>query len=82
MIMKKLMVLVAVFMLGATGITFAQEPVKKDKPVTEQTEDKKEEAKEATEAEAKKESKEEPKEEPQTEKSATEKEATEAQDAK
>lgn len=49
--MKKLMLLVAVFMLGSTGVTFAQEPVKTEKPATEQCENK-EEAKEEPKQEA------------------------------
>lgn len=69
--MKKLMLLVAVFMLGSTGIAFAQEPVKKDKPATEQTENKQEEAKEEVKEEPKQEASDK-KEETKTEKPATE----------
>lgn len=65
MIMKKLMLLVAVFMLGSASVTFAQEPVKKEQPATEQTENTKEEAKEET------------KEQPKAEKPATEEKAAE-----
>lgn len=70
--MKKLMLLVAVFMLGSTGITFAQDPVKKEKPATEQTEEKKEEAKEEPKQEAQ------AKEETEAEKPATEEKAAES----
>lgn len=50
--MKKSMLLVALFMLGGVGVAFAQEPVKKEKPATEQTECTKEEAKEEPKQEA------------------------------
>ena len=62
--MKKLMLLVAVFMLGGASAAFAQEPVKKEQPATEQTENKKE-------------VKEETKEEPKAETPATEEKAAE-----
>lgn len=69
--MKKLLLLVAVFVLGSTGFTFAQDPVKKEKPATEQTEDKKEEAKEKPNQEAP------AKEKTEAEKPATEEKADE-----
>ncbi|MDR0745761.1 MAG: hypothetical protein LBF17_04615 [Mediterranea sp.] len=82
--MKKLMLLVAVFMLGTASIAFAQEPVKKDRPATEQTEDKnaetKAEAKEEAKEEGKAEAKEETKTETKAEKPATEKPEAETPD--
>lgn len=74
--MKKLMLLIAVFMLGSASIAFAQEPVKKEQPATEQTN---KEVKEEPKKEVKEEPKKEAKEGTQAEKPAAKEKANEAE---